>query len=85
MKTTNRVKAVRTPKAAKVAKPVAALEKGQLYQMKDMHLEIMEVGKLLAHYRLLLRLDQRGVPLKLGTRDDVQAFLTKNGARLVRR
>ena len=81
-------KAVKVAKAAAPAKPAKAakgLEKGQLWQMKDTHLEVVEVGKRLAHYRLLPRLNQRGIPVKLGRREELELFLKNNSAKLVRK
>ena len=53
--------------------------------MKDTHLEIVEVGKRLAHYRLLPRLNQRGIPVKLGRREELQSFLENSKGKLVRK
>ncbi len=64
---------------------VKGLEKGQLWQMKETHLEIVEVGKRLAHYRLLPRLNQRGIPVKLGRREELETFLETQKAKLVRK
>ena len=84
MKKATHVKVIKAPKAAKPAKADADLEKGQLYRIKNGHVEIVEVGKLLVHYRTLPRLDPRD-PKKMGSRGDVAAFLKKNGAKLVTR
>ena len=59
------------------------LAKGQLWQMEDKHLEIVELGKRLTHYRLLSRPDQRGVPVRLGGAEELQAYLSANKAKLV--
>lgn len=76
--------ATKTPKAPKALK-AKGLEKGQLWQMKETHLEIVEVGKRLAHYRLLPRLNQRGIPVKLGRREELEGFLKSRKAKLVRK
>jgi hypothetical protein len=69
----------RTPK-----KPVLIpLAKGQLWKMDDKHVEIMEVGKTLTHYRLFQ--SQKRVPISLGGIAAVQAYLKSNGAKLVRK
>ena len=59
------------------------LAKGQLWKMDDKHIEIMEVGKTLAHYRLFQ--NQKRVPISLGGITAVQAYLRTNGARLIRK
>lgn len=60
-----------------------ALAKGQLWKMDDKHIEIMEVGKTLTHYRLFQ--NQKRVPISLGGIAAVQAYLKTNGAKLVRK
>jgi len=59
------------------------LAKGQLWKMADKHIEIMEVGKTLTHYRLFQ--NQKRVPISLGGIATVQAYLRTNGAKLVRK
>jgi hypothetical protein len=59
------------------------LAKGQLWKMDDKHIEIMEVGKTLTHYRLFQ--SQKRVPISLGGIAAVQAYLKTNGARLIRK
>jgi hypothetical protein len=59
------------------------LAKGQLWKMDDKHIEIMEVGKTLTHYRLFQ--SQKRVPISLGGITAVQAYLKTNGARLIRK
>jgi hypothetical protein len=59
------------------------LAKGQLWKMEDKHIEIMEVGKTLTHYRLFQ--NQKRVPISLGGIAAVQAYLRANGAKLVRK
>ncbi len=72
------------PKKAKTAKEtIVPLAKGQLWKMADRHIEIMEVGKTLAHYRLFQ--NQKRVPISLGGITAVQAYLRTNGARLIRK
>lgn len=60
------------------------LEKGQLWQMKDTHLEIVDLGKRLTHYRLLPALKQKGVPVRLGGIAEVQKYLKANKAKLIK-
>jgi len=68
-------------KAKKAAPP--PLAKGQLWKMEDKHIEIMEVGKTLTHYRLFQ--SQKRVPISLGGIAAVQAYLKTNGAKLIRK
>lgn len=78
------VKRSTTPKKITIKKPVSlALAKGQLWKMDDKHIEIMEVGKTLTHYRLFQ--NQKRVPISLGGIAAVQAYLKTNGAKLVRK
>jgi hypothetical protein len=65
------------------AVPMVPLAKGQLWKMEDKHIEIMEVGKTLTHYRLFQ--SQKRVPISLGGIAAVQAYLRSNGAVLVRK
>jgi hypothetical protein len=68
----------------KPKKPIfRPLAKGQLWKVDDKHLEIMEVGKTLTHYRLFQ--SQKRVPISLGGIATVQAYLRSNGARLIRK
>jgi len=78
------VKRSTTTKRVKTKKmtPVP-LAKGQLWKMDDKHIEIMEVGKTLTHYRLFQ--SQKRVPISLGGIAAVQAYLRSNGARLIRK
>ena len=61
---------------------ITPLAKGQLWKMDDKHVEIMEVGKTLTHYRLFQ--NQKRVPISLGGIVAVQAFLRRNKAVLIR-
>jgi hypothetical protein len=73
-------------KTTKVKKQSALkpLEKGQLWQLKDTHLEIVDMGKRLTHYRLLPGLKQKGVPVRLGGIEEVQKYLKANKAKLIK-
>src|SRR5271154_1726868 len=77
-KTTTTTKIVKAKKLTPVP-----LAKGQLWKMDDKHIEIMEVGKTLTHYRLFQ--SQKRVPISLGGITAVQAYLKTNGARLIRK
>jgi hypothetical protein len=79
--TTKRATTAKTMKSKKaISVPLA---KGQLWKMEDKHIEIMEVGKTLTHYRLFQ--SQKRVPISLGGIAAVQAYLTTNGAKLIRK
>jgi hypothetical protein len=77
----NRSKTAKNMKAKKPSPP--PLAKGQLWRMDDKHIEIMEVGKTLTHYRLFQ--SQKRVPISLGGITAVQAYLKTNGAKLIRK
>jgi hypothetical protein len=77
----NRSTTAKNMKAKKPSPP--PLAKGQLWRMDDKHIEIMEVGKTLTHYRLFQ--SQKRVPISLGGITAVQAYLKTNGAKLVRK
>jgi hypothetical protein len=78
------VKRSAATKSVKTKKmPPVPLAKGQLWKMDDKHIEIMEVGKTLTHYRLFQ--SQKRVPISLGGITAVQAYLKTNGARLIRK
>ncbi|MDB6057764.1 MAG: hypothetical protein JWO95_1608 [Verrucomicrobiales bacterium] len=61
----------------------APLAKGQLWKLDDRHIEIMEVGKTLTHYRMFQT--QKRVPISLGGIIAVQAYLKTNGGKLIRK
>ncbi len=70
-------------KSMKVKSRIEPLAKGQLWKMNDTHVEIMEVGKTLTHYRLYQ--NQKRVPISLGGIGTVQEYLKKNKAVLVKK
>jgi hypothetical protein len=59
-----------------------SLEKGQLWKTEKGNVEIMEVGKTLAHYRLFQ--NQKRVPTSLGRIQMVQDYLRDNQAKLIK-
>jgi hypothetical protein len=63
--------------------PVTPLAKGQLWKLDDRHIEIMEVGKTLTHYRMFQT--QKRVPISLGGILTVQAYLQTKGGKLIRK
>ncbi|MDB6067676.1 MAG: hypothetical protein JWR26_3884 [Pedosphaera sp.] len=58
------------------------LIKGQLWKTEKGHVEIMEVGKTLTHYRLFQ--NQKRVPTSLGRIQMVQDYLRDHQAKLVK-
>ena len=50
--------------------------------MEGKHIEIIEVGKTLIHYRLFQHQHQKRVPISLEGIAAVQAYLKSNGAKL---
>jgi len=69
-------------KAAKKKSPAAELKQGQQWKMEGRRMEIMLVGKHLAHYRLYQQ--HKRVPTSLAAISKIQSYLKANGARLVR-
>ncbi len=67
---------------SKKTTPNPLLEKGQLWKTEKGHVEIMEVGKTLTHYRLYQ--NQKRVPTSLGRIDVVQDYLKNNQGKLVK-
>lgn len=65
----------------KNSSPLPSLVKGQLWKTEKGHVEIMEVGKTLTHYRLFQ--NQKRVPTSLGRIQMVQDYLRNNQAKLV--
>lgn len=65
----------------KNSSPNPSLVKGQLWKTEKGHVEIMEVGKTLTHYRLFQ--NQKRVPTSLGRIQMVQDYLRNNQAKLV--
>lgn len=66
----------------KNATTLPPLVKGQLWKTEKGHVEIMEVGKTLTHYRLFQ--NQKRVPTSLGRIQMVQDYLRNNQAKLVK-
>ena len=60
------------------------LQKGQLWKTKTAHVEIMNVGKLLAHYRLFAEEGQKRVPTTMERVRVIQDYLNAQGGKLIR-
>ena len=63
-------------------KPSPALAKGQLWRTDKGHIRIVELGKMLVHYKMLRDLHQmrRTQMSRIGT---MKGYLKTNGAQLV--
>ena len=62
--------------------PEVSLVKGQLWKTEKGHVEIMEVGKTLAHYRLFQ--NQKRVPTQPRRIQMIQDYLKNNQAKLIK-
>ncbi|MBT5708937.1 hypothetical protein OAH36_00920 [Verrucomicrobia bacterium] len=56
---------------------------GQLWQVGEFHIEIVQLGKTLCHYRHLRNLNQKGIPVRLEQRKAVEKYLKEHKALLV--
>lgn len=65
----------------KTKKGLPSLEKGQLWKVNDTHVEIVLVGKHLAHYKLYK--NQKRVPTMLKAIQEIQEYLKTNKAELI--
>jgi hypothetical protein len=63
-------------------KPSPALAKGQLWRMENAHIQIVELGKMLVHYKMLRDLHQMR-RTQMSRIDTMQGYLKTNGAQLV--
>ena len=62
--------------------PLNLLETGQVWRMKDSHLDIDLVGKYLVHYKLIKQVAKR-TPMSLSNIKEVEKYLKDNKAVLV--
>ena len=70
-------------KLNKNVKQTTELEIGQLWKVGDFHIEIVQIGKTLCHYRHLRNLGQKCIPVKLEQLQVVKKYLDTNKAELV--
>jgi hypothetical protein len=70
-------------KPKKKVSPPKELAKGQIWKLPDSHIEILEIGKRLTHYRHFRTLDAKRVPIQLTGIQTIQAYLKTNKAILV--
>jgi len=59
------------------------LAKGQLWEMKNAYIQIVELGKLLIHYKMMKELGQPRVRTQMSTINTMGIYLKTNRARLV--
>ena len=59
------------------------LAKGQLWKMNDAYILIVELGKILIHYKMMKQLGQSPVKTQMSTVDTMGTYLKSNRARLV--
>lgn len=62
-----------------------ALKKGQIWRIDDSHIQIVEIGKSLTHYKRFNNLKQKAVPTKLERTSAVEEYLKTRRAILVSR
>ena len=65
------------------ARAVKELAKGQIWKLPDSHIEILEIGKRLTHYRHFRSFDAKRVPIQLTGIQTIQAYLKSNKAILI--
>jgi hypothetical protein len=63
-------------------KPSPALAKGQLWRTEDCHIQIVELGKMLVHYKMLRDVRQMR-RTQMSRIDSMVAYLKTNRAELV--
>lgn len=69
---------------AKQNKSAVVLAEGQVWRLPKGFIEIVKLGKTLAHYRRSQTEKQRGVPVTLAPINDVAQVLKAHQAELVR-
>jgi hypothetical protein len=67
---------------AKAKKTSPALAKGQLWRTENGHIRIVELGKMLVHYKMLRDLRQMR-RTQMSRIDNMRVFLKTNRAQLV--
>ena len=63
-------------------KSTPALAKGQLWKTEDVHIRIVDLGKMLVHYKMLRELHQMR-RTQMSRIDSMVAYLKTNRAQLV--
>jgi hypothetical protein len=63
--------------------PPPTLAKGQLWKLKDVHIQIVELGKLLVHYKMLRELGQMR-RTQMSRIDSMELYLKSHRAQIVK-
>lgn len=64
-------------------RPSQPLAKGQLWQINDAYIQIVELGRRLIQYKMLRQQGQRAVRTQMTGIENLEAYLKANEARLV--
>lgn len=64
--------------------PLPRLAKGQLWKLKHIYIQIVELGKRILEYRMLSDPSESGVRTKTSEIQTMWAYLQSRSARLVR-
>jgi len=59
------------------------LAKGQLWKMNNAYIQIVDLGKMLIHYKMMNQLGQMQARTRMSTIDTMGIYLKSNRARLV--
>ncbi len=59
------------------------LAKGQLWKMNNAYIQVVELGKMLIHYKMMKQLGQMQVRTRTSTIGTMGIYLKSNRARLV--
>jgi hypothetical protein len=69
--------------ARKANRTEIVLESGQLWQTNRGYIQIIQLGKTLAHYRQSTRVDQRGIPVLIASMKTMVQMLQAGKAQLI--
>ena len=78
--TSPRVKTTPTPRPRSTS---LVLAKGQVWKVDGSHIEIVDLGKSLAHYRRLANLNQRTGLRRMTSRKTIEEYLREHRAQLI--
>ncbi len=67
----------------KSKQPPQPLAKGQLWQINEGYMQIVELGKRLVHYKVLKQPGQRAVRTRMSGIAAFEAYLNEHAAKLV--
>lgn len=62
---------------------IPALAKGQIWKLKHVYVQIVDLGSRLLHYRMLDTPRQRGVKTQISSIEIMRGYLRSRHARLV--